>query len=762
MNRKKYLPLIIVILIFLVVKLTILFFGIDKLIWNEEQFRAIIAKQLIDGPIIPFFDLQCDSYSGGSLVVGLLMVPFFKLLGQNLISLKLVALFFYLAALISLYLFCNRFFNRKVAVVTSLLFIFSPPLFTKFSLITMGFHTESILFSILQIFVFFEIFFNDKKYNSYFILLGLIGGFGVWFTYIFSITLFTCLLFWFFLDRRFFLRKNFFTYLISFTIGFSPWIYYNLSHSFSGLSKVREAISPSFSIDHLIFLLVKLKDLLLNDIRKSFLFEDLISFGGKYLSNYYYLIFVVSFMVLFWLNRWSLYQLIGRFIPLKRFEISDESILKETFFLIYVVIFSLIYSLSNFEVSHGVGFFGYRYLIPLYPFIFIIIALFLCKVTERKREMRGKVFVSNFLLIGLIFIGLVSNFKFISFNKKNINFFDIDFNPSYVPLGQKLEERYGDDIDKCITLINQVEEMYRFHLYKGLGIAIGQRFKNDFNKYINLANRVEERYRPDIYKGIAIGFLAINLDRHKGNIDTWMNLINRVEEKYRFTFYRISGYIISWLFIDDLDKCISMANRVEERYRPDIYKGIAIGFLAINLDRHKGNIDTWMNLINRVEEKYRLYFYRSLGKHFVRSGVRSGYSIDKCIRLINRVEERYRPYFYRGLGTHFIRSGYSIDKCIRLINRVEERYRPDVYGGFGEGVVETPYWRWIKGIMAYQISSIYWMEERYKIPFYRGLGKGFARQDDFDFGIDRQKAIIEREVENKYIPYVYEGLNDFR
>ena len=52
------------------------------------------------------------------------------------------------------------------------------------------------------------------------------------------------------------------------------------------------------------------------------------------------------------------------------------------------------------------------------------------------------------------------------------------------------------------------------------------------------------------------------------------------------------------------------------------------------------------------------------------------------------------------------------------------------------------------------------MEERYKIPFYKGLGKGFAWKDDFD--IDRKKAIIEREVENKYIPYVYEGLNDYR
>ena len=316
MNKRNFLPFIIVIVFFFVVKLSVLFLGIDKLVYGEEGFQALITKQLIDGPILPFYDLPWNSYSGARLVIGLLMVPFFKLLGQNLISLKLVALLFSFTSLMLLYLFCKRFFNGKVAIITSLLFILSPPVFTRYSLITLGFHAESILFSILLIFVFFEIFFNDKKCNFHFTLLGLIGGFGVWFAYIFSITLVTCLIFWFLLDRGFFLRKNFLIFLIAFTFGFSPWIYYNLTHSFSGLYIGGKIIFPLFSTDHLIFSLAKLKNLLLNDIRNSFLFEDYISFGGKYLSAFYYLIFIISFVVMFWLNRRSLYQLIRRFIPL--------------------------------------------------------------------------------------------------------------------------------------------------------------------------------------------------------------------------------------------------------------------------------------------------------------------------------------------------------------------------------------------------------------------------------------------------------------
>jgi hypothetical protein len=76
MDRRKYFPFTIIILIFLVVRLTILFLGIDKLFYDDECFQTLIAKQLIDGLIVPFFDLQRDSYAGGSLVVGLLTVPF--------------------------------------------------------------------------------------------------------------------------------------------------------------------------------------------------------------------------------------------------------------------------------------------------------------------------------------------------------------------------------------------------------------------------------------------------------------------------------------------------------------------------------------------------------------------------------------------------------------------------------------------------------------------------------------------------------------
>jgi len=92
-----------------------------------------------------------------------------------------------------------------------------------------------------------------------------------------------------------------------------------------------------------------------------------------------------------------------------------------------------------------------------------------------------------------------------------------------------------------------------------------------------------------------------------------------------------------------------------------------------------------------------------------------------------------------------------------LINQVEERYRPYVYEGFGEGIPTAKNWQF-KGFIDHRISLIYWVKGEYKIAFYKGLGRGFYWRHMMDFGLNRYKAIIEREVEDKYIPYVDEGL----
>jgi len=165
-------------------------------------------------------------------------------------------------------------------------------------------------------------------------------------------------------------------------------------------------------------------------------------------------------------------------------------------------------------------------------------------------------------------------------------------------------------------------------------------------------------------------------------------------------------------------------------------------------------------LINRVEERYRFHLYEGLGFVIAR---RFGNDIEKCINLINRVEESYRFHAYKGLG--FIIAWQfrnDIGKYTSLINKIEEKYRPYVYEGLGAGVAEivNGTLRQFYGFIAHCSSSINCEEERYKIAFYKGLGKCFNWQRVWRFNLSKYNITIEREVEDRYKSYVYEGLEN--
>ena len=138
-------------------------------------------------------------------MVGILAVPFFWLFGETYFSLKLVALLFALGTFVLWYLFLDKFFSRRIAVVTALIFIFCVPFYTMSSLITWGAHPEASFFTILSIFIFYHIFFGGQKEKiRYFLALGLVSGFGVWFVQTYLVTVIFILAGWYAFDKSFF------------------------------------------------------------------------------------------------------------------------------------------------------------------------------------------------------------------------------------------------------------------------------------------------------------------------------------------------------------------------------------------------------------------------------------------------------------------------------------------------------------------------------------------------------------------------------
>src|SRR2546425_1295056 len=200
-----------------------------------ELYRGTIAQELVTGLKMPFIDYRADNYAGGSLVIGALAAGFFLLFGPTIFALKLAPLLVSTLALVFWYWTIRRAAGERVAGYFALLFCFSPPLFTSYSVTTMGFHSESIFFSVLTVFLLFKMLSEEKPSLAYPVLLGLTAGFGLWFDYIYGLTLPALLGFWVLHDKGRFWRPRVLWFALGFAAGFSPWLIINVQTHFAGL-----------------------------------------------------------------------------------------------------------------------------------------------------------------------------------------------------------------------------------------------------------------------------------------------------------------------------------------------------------------------------------------------------------------------------------------------------------------------------------------------------------------------------------------------
>src|SRR5256886_16462321 len=104
-------------------------------------------------------------------------------------------------ALVFWYWTIQRYASERVARYFALLFCFSPPLLTAYSTATPCCHGESILFSALTVFLLFRMLSEEKPSLAIPLLLGLTAGVGLWFAYIYGLTLLAMLGVWFWHDK---------------------------------------------------------------------------------------------------------------------------------------------------------------------------------------------------------------------------------------------------------------------------------------------------------------------------------------------------------------------------------------------------------------------------------------------------------------------------------------------------------------------------------------------------------------------------------
>lgn len=368
---------VILISLFPAFRLLSLLTAVETVVYPEELLRGNIAIAILENAGKSIDAYRPDFYSGGNLIVGFLAAVLFKWFGASLFSLKLVPLlFFFIPSAVLLYRFLNDFFGFRAAVLGGLLFIFPGPALTQMSLAAMGFHSESILFSLGIFYFYYAWKWKEKSLSVHLAMFAFLCGLGIWFTPITAVTAAVCVLSDL-ADRRWLFRpRNFFIFAGSFTSGYLPGILDNFAHHFETLhylangfiTKVRyQEGSASF----LSAFKSRFFDLLQYQLPACFGFQRFFGNAGPWIGRVH-----IFFAVLCWAG------LAYRSVKVKNFTFTLPV-------LLYPVMFIFAYCASTYVAGAQQGLPETRYFVPLQLWALVVFAVFCVPKTSVSKMIYG-------------------------------------------------------------------------------------------------------------------------------------------------------------------------------------------------------------------------------------------------------------------------------------------------------------------------------------------------------------------------------------
>nr|MBI4156483.1 hypothetical protein [Candidatus Woesearchaeota archaeon] len=216
--------------------------------------------------------------------------------------------------------------------------------------------------------------------------------------------------------------------------------------------------------------------------------------------------------------------------------------LKQIFLLITILFFFFIFVVSNFVIDGAVHARQYRYLTPVFPFLFIAMAIAVFEVSKLKRKL------SILFLASLIILGIIANIGLISASSEHG--FEKETNPKplcYEILGFNFgsKNKLNSDLafEKCDKIIN---EQYKGDCYKWIGVGATDAIGYNPNLIMQTCNIINESYRNNCYLGAGwvVGLKDL-LDKTKSSSDEDCGLF---DEKYRPDCYRGVGWTYGWYY----------------------------------------------------------------------------------------------------------------------------------------------------------------------------------------------------------------------
>lgn len=626
---------ILIFLTALLMRFAVLLTNVGMTGGSEELYRGSIAQELLRGLRYPLWDYQADSYSGGSLVIAVLAAPLFFFLGPSLFTLKLVPLAFSLVAILLLMILLRRHFGDQAALTAGLLFAFCPPAFAQISMNAMGYHSESLFWSMLVLLFFFRFFCEERTAKRDLFLFGLFSGLGFWFTHIVIITVATCLLVWMVCGWRSF-KSKFIFFLGSSALGLLPWAAYNLTHRFEGIRFiVKSLISPSQGGFHEALLMwpLRLKDLLGRAIPFSFGFGPVGPVSGLAIETGYFI--TIIFAVFLGLVACRDYLRDPR--KKKAF----------CFFIFFPVVFTLVCSLSSIDANDSVAtaahyrlFENSRYFVPLHFFLFGLLGILLS-----LPKFRG--WILFFIIAGLI---------------------------GQAPLWGK--EPFGRAF------------LYRGYSMEMLGAYESQIWPEIFPSYPHYLKSLH--HYPAVDKVRLIRSTAHGLQFEKRLSEIVPEILEAAATESRMDLISGIGYGLGaqeGIHSEKITQVLSYFPSIKEQSR--FYYGLVFGSMNHDMDRLYDSYEKYAAYAGALPFYGQKWFCLSLG-HLAAYGPTLGARIEAALKQ-NGVGEKGTGWFYRGAGfragMNWVQEKLSFEETVRDLSlQIPPAQEINFYWGIGWGL----------------------------------------------------------------------------
>ncbi len=496
----------IFILIFILWRIVFLLYS--QYVYDEEEAKTgSISVLLMHDRKLPILEHQPGDYEGGTLLFGILAIPFMWVFQKPYLGLKIMALT--TALLLALF---SVLWNKKLsgwpgAIITAILWIFAAPYIIQITFIPWGNYAETAMLSVLTFYLLHTILFEQKESWQRYILLGFFFGIGVWIHYGFLVTVFVSAIFIYLTKWEIFFSKKFAALATSAVIGFSPWIIYNATHHFWGISRFADGLVHPAQGNKFLRIAKRMMELFGEDIPRSLhlLIGDVSL--TRVLSYLFYFMFLFLLMAFFILYRKNIFTGLGAILP-KNQRVKSRTPLAPLVPVVYFFAYGLIYSFSEYGLfkpqwgtrdpeSH------------VHIFVMLPAMIWICGLAAGKLWEKSKV-AAIIPVAAMALLGFVGQLGLLDFNKSQAWRLESTFEGEKKVIFMEIGSKWGRVPDELDKIASKLDGINLASFYFGAGIKYGLDHVSSIQVALDKCAALEEIYLPYCHFGVGTGLYSSN------------------------------------------------------------------------------------------------------------------------------------------------------------------------------------------------------------------------------------------------------------